>query len=269
MIKHTKYLLIFWILCILQCKASMILFPEVDKGDTNWEMKESQHFYIYCRPSSEASRNIEFLGRILERAFTDCSEILNAKYQNKIKCYLYNSVQELQEKQNTKLAGFAMPEFETICYYYPKSNWSWEWYGFRHEIVHVLMYWTVGVKNLDFLAEGIAVAIEMWNWPAVYERLWVHAVASNAYKNNCLFSISQLASNKFFEDIRDEQDTTHHFYEQCGSLVRYLVDEYGIEEFKRFYSKAGEDNYRTIFQYTYDKSIDDFEEGWHEFLRNY
>ena len=182
-------------------------------------------------------------------------------------------MQELQEKQHTKSCGFASPEFETICYYYPKANWYQPWDGFRHEIVHVLVYWTVGGMRLNFLAEGIAVAIEKHSWPAGYDKLWVHAIASELIKNNHLFSINQLASNEFFVNCHileeDKQDTTHHLYDQCGSLVLYLVDEYGIEKFKGFYSKADEDNYQTIFHYTYNKSIYDFEKEWHEFLRTY
>lgn len=257
----------------LSCRASRILFPEFDQGDTNWEMTESQHFYIYLRPSSEASRDLEFISSYLDHMFMRCSEILDVKYQNRLKCYIYDSMQELQEKQHTKSGGFALPEFETICYFYPKRQGYMSWDGFRHEIVHVLVYWTVGTRKLRFLGEGIAVAIQKYSWPAGYDRLWVHAVSSDLLKNDRLFSISQLASNEFFENIHDlqlsEQDTIHHLYDQCGSLVRYLFDQYSIEKFKIFYSKADEDNYRTIFQYTYNRSIDDFEKEWHEFLRNH
>jgi hypothetical protein len=247
----------------------MVLFPEVDQGDTNWEMRRSQYFYIYFRPFSEASRDVEFISSYLDHMFRDCSEILNVNYQNKLKCYIYNSLQELQEKQLTKAGGLAMPEFETICYYYPNRSGYMAWDGFRHEIVHVLVYWTVGTMKLRFLEEGIAVAIQKRNWPAGYDRLWVHAVASKVLNNNCLFSINELAKNDFFKLQQERQDTTYHLYDQCGSLVRYLTDEYGMERFKSFYAKADQDNYRKVFRWIYGKEIKDFEKEWNEFLRNY
>jgi hypothetical protein len=127
--------------------------------------------------------------------------------------------------------------------------------------------------KLHFLDEGIAVAIEKHSWPAGSERFWVHAVASQVLKNNHLFSINQLANNRFFGDIKDlevaKKDTTYHLYDQCGSLVRYLTDEYGMEKFKSFYAKADQDNYRNVFRWIYGKEIEDFEEEWHELLRSY
>lgn len=251
----------------------MVLFPEVDQGDTNWEMRESQHFYVYCRPSSEAFKRIEFITEYLDYQFEDCVEILQIRYENKLKCYIYNSVEELQKKQQTKAGGFAVPEFETICYYYPKMNWYGEWDGFKHEIVHVLVHWTVGIRKLYFLNEGISVAVEKYWWPAGWDKWQVHAVASGLLKNDRLFSIDQISNNEFFENMLDleenKQDTTHHLYDQCGSLVRYLTDEYGMERFKTFYAKADQNNYRKIFQWIYGKEIDYFEKEWQEFLRTY
>ncbi len=228
-------------------------------------MRESQHFYIYLRPSSEALDCVEFLIRNLDGEFRSCSDILKVKYENKIICYIYNSLQELQEKQHTKAGGFAAPEFETICYYYPTRNW----WGFRHEIVHVLVHWTIGVNKLDFLNEGSAVAIEKYTRPAGENKWWVHAVASNVLNNDCLFSIKQLAKNDFFKLQQEKRDTTYHLYDQCGSLVRYLTDQHGMERFKSFYAKADQNDYRTIFRWIHGKEIEVFEEEWHEFLRNY
>jgi hypothetical protein len=260
--------LLLFVAC-LSCKASRILFPEFDQGDTDWEMRQTNHLYVYFRPSSEASRDFEYLARNLDQAFEFCCDVLKVKYENKIKCYVYSSLEELQEEQNTEAGGLSAPEFETICLYYPTREWG----SFSHEIAHVLVHWTVGVRRLPFLNEGIAEAIEKyfkWNGE---DRLWVHALSSDLLESDRLYSIRQLANNKFFERIRklefSGQDKTHHLYDQCASLVRFLADRHGIDRFKSFYSKAGEDNYGAIFRHVNPESIDAFEEAWHEFLRNY
>ncbi len=122
---------------------------------------------------------------------------------------------------------------------------------------------------MHFLKEGIAVAVEKYTWLVGEDKLRVHAVASKVLNNNRLFSINQLVKNDFFKLQRERRDTSCHLYDQCGSLVRYLTDQYGMERFKSFYAKADEHSYRRIFQWVYEKEIDVFEEKWHEFLRNY
>jgi hypothetical protein len=265
MIKYSKYLFIFGIVCILRCKASMVLFPEIDQGDTNWLKKETTHFYIYYRPESEAERDIE--------KFIEILEILQVKYENKINFFVYNSPEDLKKNVYERTWGFALGEHEAIAYYYPSNAQHEPRLGsFAHEVVHIIVYWTVGVKGSNFLNEGIAEAIEkyslLWIRPP---KLWLHYRSSMLLKNGKLLSIKQLSDNKFFKDIQNSRELyyTYYLYDQCGSLMRYLIDQYGIEKFKSFFPKADEDNYRAVFQYIYGKSIDEFEEEWHEFLRNY
>jgi hypothetical protein len=267
--QNIRLIFLFFSLACLSCKASRILFPEFDQGDTNWEMRQTDHLYLYFRPSSEASRDIEGLARNFDQAFEFCRDYLKVEYENKIKCYLYSSLEEFQAEQNTEAGGLSAPEFETICLYYPKRDYR----TFHHEIVHVLVHWTIGVRRLRFLSEGIAEAIEKYFKRNGEDRLWVHAVSSDLLENDRLYSIDQLADNGFFERIRklefSGQDTTPHLYDQCASLVRFLADRHGIDRFKSFYSKAGEDNYRDIFRHVNPENIDAFEEAWHEFLRNH
>jgi hypothetical protein len=273
MIKHAKYLLIFWILCILQCKASMVLFPEIDQGNNNWLKKETVHFHIYYRPDSEAEKNIETISSYLDRKFIEILEILQVEYENKINFIIYDSPEDLKKHVYEKTWGFAVGEYEAVALYYPsKTEYESRLGRFAHEVVHIIVYWTVGIRGSDFLNEGIAETIEKYSILSIIPpKLWIHYKASTLMKNGKLLSIKQLSDNEFFKDIRDSRELyyTYYLYDQCGSLVRYLIDQYGIEKFKRFFAKADEDNYKTIFQYIYGKSIDEFEEEWHEFLRNY
>lgn len=242
-----------------------MLFPEIDKGDRNWEMKQSAHFHIYCRPNSEVSKVIKYTCRDLDRDFEQIIELLEVGYENIITCYIYNSREEFQESEHTKFDAHALPEFETISTYYPLIQ------ALRHEIVHVIVYWTMGPPNLHFLNEGIAEAIENCYSPGWWKKSPVHSRCKILLTENNLLSLKQLADNKYFIKIRDSKDLRSHFdlYEQCASLTSYLIGEYGINRFKSYFSKADQFNHRAIFRWIYGKEIEVFEEEWHEFLRNY
>lgn len=251
----------------------MVLFPEIDQGDNNWLKKETAHFYIYYRPDSETEKDIEIISSYLDRKFIEILEILQVEYENKINFIIYDSPEDLKKHVYEKTWGFALSEYEAVALYYPsKAEHDPRLGGFAHEVVHIIVYWTVGIRGSDFLSEGIADAIEKyslrWEGPP---KLWVHYRSSMLMKNGKLLSIKQLNDNKLFQDIRDSRELyyTYYLYDQCASLMRYLIDQYGIEKFKIFYAKADENNYRKIFRWIYGKEIEDFEEEWHELLRNY
>ncbi|UCB52339.1 MAG: hypothetical protein JSV10_10220 [Candidatus Zixiibacteriota bacterium] len=271
--RYGRCLVLILIACTLGCRASQILFPEIDPGDENWLTRESAHFYIHCRPNSEAEEDMEEIAAYLDQKFTQICEILDVEYENKISYFIYSSAEDLKKNVSQETWGFAVGEYEAIGYFYPTMRqYDSRLGGLGHEVVHIIVYWTMGVRELHFLDEGIADAIDkyslQWSRPPV---LWAHWRAALVMKRGNLLSISQLSDNKFFRDLRYNRELyhTYYLYDQCGSFVRYLIDRYGIEKFKRFFPAAKEDSYQAAFQNVYGLSIHDFEEDWHEFLQDY
>jgi hypothetical protein len=67
-------------------------------------------------------------------------------------------------------------------------------------------------------------------------------------------------------------DQKKHLYWQGGSLVAFLIDEYGLEKFKEFYKR----DYVTLILHPneaageiYEKSISQLEKDWTDFLEGY
>lgn len=271
--RYGRYLILILIACTLGCRASRVLFPEIDQGDQNWLTRETTHFCIHYRPDSEAARDIETIAAYLDQKFAQICEILEVEYENKISYFIYSSAEDLKKNVDQETWGFAVGEYEAIAYFYPTMRgYDSRLGGFGHEVVHIIVYWTMGVRELHFIDEGIAEAIDkyslLWSRPSV---LWVHWRAASVMKRGSLLSISQLSDNKFFRDVRFNRELyrTYYLYDQCGSFVRYLIDRYGIEKFKIFLPAAKEDSYQAAFQNVYGLSIHDFEEDWHEFLQDY
>lgn len=273
MLKYRKHLFLFLIISTLGCRASQILLPEFDGGDQNWLYRESTHFCIYYRPGSEAEQDIEWIARYLDRKFVQICQILEVEYANKITFLVYNSAEDLKKNIHQKTWGFAAGEYEAVAYYYPSNRGHDPWLGgFTHETTHVIIYWTIGVKELNFLSEGIAEAIEKYFLGTLTPpKLQIHVTASSLMKEDKLLSLGQLSDNRFFQEIRQNRElySFYRLYDQCGSFVRYLIDQDGIDKFKRYYAIAKGSSYRTAFRQIYDKNVDEFEKEWHEFLRNY
>lgn len=246
------------------CKASRVLLPELHRDDTNWIRTETAHYFIYYRPDSPASENIEEISVNLDSCFVDVLIQLEVHYTAKIHYYLYNSYSDIEHSTHRLLFGYAVTEFEGAAQVYSSVSQRLD----AHETVHVIAHHTIGVRRLLFLAEGIAEATAHAHDKDSRGKLTLHMKAETFLYRDRLYALSDMADNDWFREIR-LSGSGHVLYTTSGSFVRYLIDECGLQQFKMFYPRAGEDDYEEVFGEIYGKSIHDFEEEWHEFLRNY
>lgn len=147
--------LVLLVILIVSCDASKVLFPELHKKDTNWQMTESVHYFIYYRPGSPASDNIKEISKDLDSCFEDVLVQLQVNYRAKIYYYLYNSQEDLTSNTVTNFAGFAELEFQCMAQIYSSDSSELN----AHETTHIIVYNTIGIVDLDFLEEGIAEAV--------------------------------------------------------------------------------------------------------------
>jgi len=255
--------LIIIVLIVISCNASRVLLPELYEDDTNWLKTESMHYFIYYRPGSPASENIEKICKELDSCFSDVLNQLQVNFTAKVHYYLYNSRDDIKRNTRRDYYGFAPEEFECAAQIYASKSAKLD----AHETVHVIVYNTIGVSKLDFLEEGFAEAIAHAHDEESAGKLSLHEQTEMLLYWDKLFSSEILANNNRFREISYSKGSD--LYTECGSFVRYLIDQYGLDKFKFLLPRASEDNYKKVFQEIYGKSIDDFEKEWHEFLRNY
>ncbi len=249
---------------IAGCRASRVLLPELHEDDTNWLMSESAHYFIYYRPGSPASENIEGISKNLDSCFVDVLTELDVKCTAKIHYYLYNSVDDLERSTGRPFFGFATGEFQCVAQAYTSASRRLD----AHETVHIIVHMTIGLGRLRFLAEGIAEATAHAHDEGPPGLLNLHVWAKVFLHEDRLYALSDMTNNDWFKEIT-RSARSGVLYTTCGSFVRYLTDEYGLQRFKMFYPRATENDYEEVFREIYGMSIHDFEEEWHEYLRDY
>lgn len=124
----------------------------------------------------------------------------------------------------------------------------------RHELVHILFAQYgisgLGLSNSIGLVEGIAVTFETpdFDWT-------VHELASGILRNNLAPKNleSLLGSFGFWTGLGATS------YTLMGSFVRYLIESYGIENFKAVYAESN-------FSRVYNKPLSGLMLEWKEFL---
>jgi hypothetical protein len=80
-----------------------------------------------------------------------------------------------------------------------------------------------------------------------------------------LYSIRSLVDNKNWDDVRPRI-----IYPQAGSFSRFLINNYGLDKYKKVYQKlsrlnAFEENLK-IIESSYEKSIEELERRWKDRL---
>lgn len=267
MTKKIKYIAIIslFLLIITSCRASQVLLPEIYNGDTNWLKKESTHYFIYYRPGSLASHDInDKISKTLDSCFEDVLNQLEVDFSDKISYYIYNSSEELEIWAGWQHWGFFVGEFEYAVGVYNSTHNTMN----SHETVHIVAYHTIGIAKLFFLNEGLAHEITLNHQRWSNQKLILHKHCKILLYENKLFLLDELADNSRFKEIY-LSPRVQDYYVESGSFVKYLIDQYGLAEFKYFLSKAGEDNYKQLFRKIYSKSIEDFEQEWKHFLSAY
>jgi hypothetical protein len=128
-----------------------------------------------------------------------------------------------------------------------------------HELTHVITP-SQGKPN-RYLDEGLAVFMqEKFGVDKSYPNMGedVHQVTLKLIK-----TVGQTVSIYKLEETRNSSlggDLRHLAYLQEGSFVRYLIEKYGLQDFMAMYEGKS-------YEKVYEKSLDDLEKEWKEFIR--
>ncbi|MDX1642865.1 MAG: hypothetical protein R3244_00760 [Thermoanaerobaculia bacterium] len=182
---------------------------------------------------------------------------LGVALPGKLQYYKYTSREHMYELTGHLANGRAFPPGLEVHSIFPFHS---------HETVHVFSY-QAGAPS-DFFNEGLAVALSAdplaGDFTPTYDgRTHVHDWARA--QGGGLRPIAEIATTAAFRDIPESDG-----YQQAGSFVAYLVEQYGAPLVMQFFSVSTRDdalatiraNFRAIFQ----RGLDEAEADWYGFL---
>lgn len=238
--------------------------------EKDWIIKKSSHYIFYYFKNSLAEKNIDKIIKIKEGHYRKILSFLRIKNypKRKIKYYLYPSLKKKAELMGDDSLGNAIwgelelidnkvktKKFEIHGLYSLKMKFIGE-----HEDTHLLsLPWGLSIYLFN---EGLAQSIEGKLFGKDIDDL-----SQKLMLKNKLPSLKWLFNNKKWNRIKEEI-----VYPQAGSFVRYLINTFGLEKFKKVYKKLSKnkkvrENIK-IVKRTYSKSIKELEINWKEYLIN-
>ncbi len=237
---------------VLTVLAAMLLArpaPAADAEKTHDGKVLTEHLEIRFRTGSRAAASVDRWvvdsDRIMERILAELEVEATGRFQ----LFLYDNITELHALTETSgNAGFSYGRAS----YIPFDNLQTA----EHELVHVVAgEWPKSgeeTRNL-FLAEGLANAVLTF-----VDDLHVHAVAKFYLDRKQLPPLAEMTgATDFYAWLRAHRG--FGAYDVAGSYCRFLVDEYGPEKVRAYYTGTAP---KTAFGKT-EKQI---EKKWHAAL---
>ena len=212
------------------------------------ETYETENFLIHYDPESIAAENIELIANDHEWRYHEVSEYLDVDIEDKINSYIYPDSKVRKKYFGSQHATVANPIHGEIHHVYK----SFPIRELKHELVHILSA-DFGTRTLKIspkkgLIEGIAVAVD---WPVnVMDK---HQLSKTLLNNESV--------NKNLGDFLGYGFWYHPqsiSYTLMGSYARYLIDNFGVENFKEYYRTGSTD--------IYNKSEEELLNSWVSFL---
>ncbi len=233
-----------------------------DYLNQEWLIKKSSHYVFYCLKNSLAEKDIDKIIKLKENHYNKILSFLGLKNTQIIHYYIYSSVKSKISLMGDESPGNAIwgdfemvngePKtniFEIHAVYSDKCKFIGE-----HEDTHFLSL-PLGLSIFLF-CEGLAQFME--------RNLFgkdIDIISKELLKQNKLYSIKDLVDNKNWEKVEPEI-----IYPEAGSFVRFLINNYGLDEFKEIYHKLSrlndfQENLK-IIKDGFGKSIKELEKDW-------
>lgn len=208
---------------------------------------ETENFIIYFAPGTPEAKNIELIAMDHEWRYKQLEEYLDVNSSEKTTSYIYPDIETRKKVSGAGETTVANPIHNEIHLVYD----SFPHPILKHELVHV-MSGEFGNDILKLspkigLLEGIAVAAD---WRG--KRFTPHQWAKVMLEMDIAPEIKDIVGFGFWYAPSEVS------YTIMGSFSRYLIDTYGIEDYKKVY-KTG--NFSA-----YNKSIDELSLEWKDYL---
>jgi hypothetical protein len=232
-----------------------------------WINSESEHFiYKYLRKSA-AMKDIKQIKINREIAYKNISEFLGIKTEKKIIIYFVPDLKTAIELK--MMVDAAVPHLNFASLIYNEHPLCREKVSFGHEIAHLLVYyWDKQIYHLEILEEGLAVYLDQ----------------SGSNKHLDFLNVINYCLGKVSVDLTFdvEQKSKSVNYSKAGSIVKFLIEAYGVKKFKQLYRASLIDRNGQFFMYkneplpsnhlknliikNYEKDAIDIQQEWLDIL---
>ena len=219
-----------------------------------WNKLENESIILLA---SDKIKNESLLQSILESQTENISHILNIleiqspKKAQKVFVWIFNDDNEKYLKTQVKSNAHCLSEYHSV--YYNKSNSKG-----AHELGHYLtqIYWGyLKSQKYEFLLdEGFAFLVDegrFFNYD--YYLLAKEYISDTKY----------LIKNINYNSPGDYKKKAF----VSASFLKYLIQEFGIESFKKLWQSIEEDD--KAFEQVYGKSFLDLQNGFYNFIKQY
>ena len=212
----------------MRALAFVLLAPLLQEDLALKGSEKTEHFTIRYRPGSRAAAALDRIAIMAERDFERITKALDVKPEGGLELHIYDDVAELLAVTKTKgNAGFASGNTIHIPYDDDQTRF--------HEMVHIVAYRLPksGAESRSlFFAEGLANALLEF-----VHGVHVHAVAAHYKKAGRLPPLAEMAdAPDFYAWMAKHPDL--NAYDIAGSWMRYLLDTFGVEKVKKYYTGA-------------------------------
>jgi hypothetical protein len=206
---------------------------------------ETGHFRIYFDPQINKTLQ-KAIALEHEYCYSELASFFKGHPKDKITSYVFSSSDKKGILLGSENADIAKPWLSQI--YITSENYD---ITLKHELAHIFSgIFADGIFKVaggisPALIEGIAVAAS-----PVQDEYNVDYLSALAYKNGYKVKLKRLFSySGFFTSV----STLSYVY--AGAFVKYLVDTYGIDKFKKFYVNP---DYNKIYNKDVSKIESDF-----------
>lgn len=212
-------------------------------------MKETEHFKLYYEKGSRVEQEIEWIAHDHEFRYAQLTTYFQMQPSKKIRSYIYTSPEQKKQLIGARETSVEDPfggGFHINYEEFPHPV-------MKHELAHALTAdWhpLLKVSLKPGLHEGIAVAAA-WN----YEQFTPHQRSKAMRQLKIAPKIQQIMGLGFWKEASSRS------YTLAGSFVRFLVDTYGLEEFKDVFPTG---NFKKI----YGKTLTNLVQEWESFLES-
>jgi hypothetical protein len=224
-----------------------------------FEVRETEHFGFYYFPQTLAEKDIDKIAIERERVLQRISNMISIDYGGKIFVFFYPDAES--KFKVTKHQGSGLAYDSTVVEIYNEQTKV----DPNHEICHAVTR-LLGDPPAMF-DEGFAVYNQIGQkWKDQHIDSW----AKEYKQKNMLWKIEDIFS---FTEIGSERTRAGIAYPQAASMVKYIIDRFGLDKFKELYKTLKRSSRpeqievnRREFKRIIGKDIFEFEKDWLESL---
>lgn len=232
-----------------------------------WLIKKSSHYCFYFFRNSLAEKDIDKIIELKENHYRKILLFLGLSNERIIYYYIYPSLKEkITLMGDNSLGNVIWEEFELINGK-PKTskfeihvlyNNRCKFIG-EHEDAHLLSL-PLGL-SIHLFCEGLAQFMER----NLFGRD-IDVISKELLGQNKLYPVRDLVDNENWQKIKPEI-----IYPEAGSFIRFLINTYGWNKFKKVYRKLSRlnnfENNLKIIKNGFGKTIGEIEKEWKDYLR--